>query len=164
MATMDWKSLLKTERQNKPTDVTDPRTDFLTPFEIGAERITYTSVFRRLQGKTQVYPLPIYDYLRTRLTHTNEVANVGRHLATLIAKKIESEKGVQVEPAKVSGIVYAACLAHDLGNPPFGHSGEEAIRDWFEKEKDRKEFAEVLSDDEKNVTFFILTVTLRDFG
>jgi dGTPase len=142
---MDWERLCAPNRQSRFIEVADPRTEFLDPFSIDAERITYTSVFRRLQGKTQVFPLPIYDYLRTRLTHTNEVANVGKHLAKLVGKNIVDRK-INVSPDTLGQIVYTACLAHDLGNPPFGHSGEEAIRDWFDKRKDQSEFSGVLSD------------------
>lgn len=146
---MDWEKLLKPLRQEAFPEAADPRANYMDNFSIDAERIIYTTVFRRLQGKTQVYPLPIYDYLRTRLTHTNEVANVGRNLATLAGEQVKKNCGALIEPVLLGKIVYAACLAHDLGNPPFGHSGEEAIRDWFEQRVDVEPFSEVLKEENK---------------
>ncbi|MEJ7807986.1 MAG: dGTP triphosphohydrolase, partial [Telluria sp.] len=90
---------------------------------------------RRMQDKTQVFPLAESDYVRTRLTHSIEVASVGRSLGTLCGEFILAKGQV---PGMVSqdfgSIVAAACLAHDIGNPPFGHSGEDAIQSWFASE------------------------------
>jgi hypothetical protein len=106
-----------------------------TVFQDDAERIIYTSSFRRLQGKTQVYPFPSFDYLRTRLTHTIEVANAGRVIATTAANQLSGVRPAGINAQDCGDIVYAACLAHDLGNPPFGHIGEYAIQTWFADKK-----------------------------
>lgn len=101
-----------------------------SPFNQDYGRVLYSSAFRRLQDKTQVFPLGRNDYVRTRLTHSLEVANVGRSLAVALADIIRRKEGREAESLPLEGlgdIVAAACLAHDIGNPPFGHSGEEAI-------------------------------------
>jgi dGTPase len=96
------------------------------------DRIVYSSAFRRLQDKTQVFPLAESDYVRTRLTHSIEVSSVGRSLGTLCGEFIlQATPGLAVGPQDFGSIVAAACLAHDIGNPPFGHSGEDAIQSWF---------------------------------
>lgn len=100
----------------------------VTTAERDAERILTSSSFRRLQGKTQVYPLPQTDFVRNRLTHTIEVAHIGRTLTTLIAKRVGASEFFK---ATAPQIVYNACLLHDIGNPPFGHSGESSIREFF---------------------------------
>ena len=94
------------------------------------DRIIFSSAFRRLSDKTQVVPLPRSDYTRQRLTHSLEVSCVGRSLATLVYEQIDSDARQQVAQGDFEAIVAAACLAHDIGNPPFGHFGEKAIQDW----------------------------------
>ena len=143
---MDWPTLMSATRYTGHSTVAGPTGRPMTAYQLDTERIIYTSVFRRLQGKTQVYPLPIYDYLRTRLTHTNEVAFVGKVIARNIAKKIPPAELCGVPPEDISDVVYAACLAHDLGNPPFGHIGEEAIQTWFSRRIKTEPFKNVLSD------------------
>ncbi len=96
------------------------------------DRIVFSSAFRRLQDKTQVFPLSQTDYTRTRLTHTLEASSVGRTLGLLAGKHLV-KMGVKCEPNDVGTIVATAALAHDLGNPPFGHSGEAAIQTWAKK-------------------------------
>jgi dGTPase len=96
------------------------------------DRITFSSAFRRLQDKTQVFPLADNDYVRTRLTHSLEVASVARSLGTRVGSEICQRHQLKENHASDFGeIAHAAALAHDLGNPPFGHSGEDAIRHWF---------------------------------
>src|SRR6185436_3455649 len=100
-------------------------------------RVLYSSPFRRLQMKTQVFPLEGNAAVRSRLTHSLEVAHIGR----LIAEKVYSgmrpeertERGLQDEGKQLAfiNISETACLMHDIGNPPFGHFGEQAIKDWF---------------------------------
>ena len=102
-----------------------------------AEIIIHSSYFRRLQGKTQVYPFPRFDYLRTRLTHSLEVSQIARSIAAKIARKLNEEKKCECF-RYMPTIVHAACLCHDLGNPPYGHIGEEAIKQWFFKIKDER--------------------------
>ncbi|HKJ89237.1 MAG TPA: dNTP triphosphohydrolase, partial [Gammaproteobacteria bacterium] len=95
--------------------------------------IVFSSAFRRLQDKTQVFPLAESDYVRTRLTHSLEVSCVGRSLGTRVGEEIAAREGFElVDPGDFGSIVAAACLAHDIGNPPFGHSGEDAIQHWFQ--------------------------------
>ena len=93
------------------------------------DRIVFSSAFRRLQDKTQVFPLSQTDYTRTRLTHTLEASSVGRTLGILAGKHL-IKSGLACEPEDIGTIVATAALAHDLGNPPFGHSGESAIQTW----------------------------------
>ncbi|MCE1198362.1 MAG: deoxyguanosinetriphosphate triphosphohydrolase [Marinilabiliales bacterium] len=103
-----------------------------TAFQRDYDRIIFSSPFRRLQNKTQVFPLPGSIFVHNRLTHSLEVASVGRSLGHLIS--MELLKSGEAEPDTVSEmgtIVSTACLAHDLGNPPFGHSGETAISHFF---------------------------------
>lgn len=108
----------------------ESRSDFLRDYD----RLVFSSPFRRLQNKTQVFPLPGSIFVHNRLTHSLEVACVGRSLATGVAhalkRKYASEPWVEKLSA-IGEIVSAACLAHDLGNPPFGHSGEKAIATFF---------------------------------
>lgn len=134
MSRMDWRQLLSVRRLGKPglgtTQGLATRTEFVRDYD----RLIFSSAFRRLQDKTQVFPLAKSDYVRTRLTHSLEVASVGRSLGMLAAEvvqKHESGIGDVVIPQDVGTLVAAACLAHDIGNPPFGHAGEDAIREWF---------------------------------
>lgn len=135
---MDWNLLLSTERLGRGKEASqDARSEFQRDYD----RIVYSSAFRRLQDKTQVFPLAESDYVRTRLTHSIEVSCVGRSLGTLagsfVRKKEKFTDDPRFHPQEFGNVVAAACLAHDIGNPPFGHSGEEAIRQWFrERGKD----------------------------
>lgn len=94
------------------------------------DRVIFSSAFRRLSDKTQVVPFPESDYTRQRLTHSLEVSCVGRSLATLVYAFVEKEIAGLVTQGDFEAIVATACLAHDIGNPPFGHFGERAIQDW----------------------------------
>jgi dGTPase len=107
----------------------DERTDYDRDYD----RIVFSSEFRCLHDKTQVFPLSSSDYTRTRLTHSIEASCVGRSLGQLAGRHLVREQGVEVEPSHLGTIVAAACLAHDIGNPPFGHSGEAAIQHWVEQ-------------------------------
>lgn len=127
---MDWNRLLSRTRLGRtgPSENDDSRTDYQRDFD----RIVFSSAFRRLQDKTQVFPLAQNDYVRTRLTHSLEASSVGRTLGTRVGEMIVRRHRLQrVYPPDLGAIVAAACLAHDIGNPPFGHAGEEAIRGWF---------------------------------
>ena len=99
------------------------------------DRLVFSHSFRQLNQKTQVHPLTNQLGIHTRLTHSLEVSCIGRSLGVMAAEKLEAklDNGLPtgVSPADVGVIVQAACLAHDIGNPPFGHAGEYAIRDWF---------------------------------
>nr|SPS06225.1 Deoxyguanosinetriphosphate triphosphohydrolase-like protein [Candidatus Nitrotoga fabula] len=126
---MKWKKLLSSKRLGrKGTQQEGVRSEYQRDYD----RIVYSSAFRRLQDKTQVFPLAESDYVRTRLTHSIEVSSVGRSLGTLIGDFIiKKEHMTDVQPQEFGNIVAAACLAHDIGNPPLGHSGEQAISSWF---------------------------------
>ena len=104
-----------------------------TQFQRDYDRIIFSSPFRRMQNKTQVFPLPEHVFVHNRLTHSLEVASVGRSLGNLLAEKLVSEFSENKLISEIGTIVSTACLAHDLGNPPFGHSGEAAISNFFEK-------------------------------
>ena len=129
---MKWEDLLLDERFRLSTT---KKEDGRSQFQKDIDRITFSSAFRRLGRKTQVHPLNDNDHIHTRLSHSLEVACVGRSLGTLIGNflKKENELPSQFTPLNVGEIVQAACLAHDIGNPPFGHAGEEIIRKWFEE-------------------------------
>lgn len=127
---MEWQRLVSTMRLGREHDRGDSgsRTEYMRDWD----RLVYSSAFRRLQDKTQVFPLSDSDYVRTRLTHSIEVSSVGRSLGLLCGEFIaEREPTLGMAPQDFGSIVAAACLAHDLGNPPFGHSGEAAIQAWF---------------------------------
>ncbi|MFP4131333.1 MAG: deoxyguanosinetriphosphate triphosphohydrolase [Thiohalospira sp.] len=126
---MDWERLLTNHRLGD--DERPGGAEFRTDFQRDFDRIIFSSAFRRLQDKTQVFPLAESDYVRTRLTHSLEVASVGRSLGTRVGEEVVRREGFsEVGPGDIGAIVAAACLAHDIGNPPFGHSGEDAIRHW----------------------------------
>ena len=126
---MQWQHLLSRARlgsQEAPR-ASSARTDFQRDFD----RVVFSSAFRRMQDKTQVFPLSKVDYVRTRLTHSLEASSIGRSLGTLVGERVIERHGLDAfEAADFGAIVAAACLAHDIGNPPFGHSGEDAIRHW----------------------------------
>ena len=109
-------------------------------FERDYDRLVFSSPFRRLQNKTQVFPLPGSIIVHNRLTHSLEVSCVGRSLANEVAKLLRPRYATEPWAYKLreaGDIVAAACLAHDLGNPPFGHSGEKTIGEFFAKGKGR---------------------------
>jgi dGTPase len=128
----EWGQLLSADRlgrKRKPTPLDPARSEFRRD----ADRITFSTAFRRLQDKTQVFPLADNDYVRTRLTHSLEVSSVGRSLGARVGAVLCQRHRLAAHGSDFGDIVAAAALAHDLGNPPFGHSGEDAIRHWFAK-------------------------------
>lgn len=134
---MQWASLYSDQRSTD-TDNTTSRDELRTSFIKDYDRIIFSSAFRRLQNKTQVFPLPGPAFVHNRLTHSLEVASVGRSLGTavgrIIAEKYEQQQGqafASFYRHELSSVISSACLAHDIGNPPFGHSGEDAIRHYF---------------------------------
>ena len=128
---MSWSSLLNDERLRRPDDT---GTKGRSPFQQDIDRIVFSSGFRRLAHKTQVHPLADNDHIHTRLTHSVEVASVGRSLGTIAGSEIAPRLGEKEITADAFGyIVQAARLAHDIGNPPFGHSGEASIGNYFKK-------------------------------
>lgn len=145
---MQWEQLLSLRRQgDKGKRLRKEQDDTRLGFEVDYDRIIFSSAFRSLQDKTQVIPLSKTDFVHTRLTHSLEVSVVGRSLGRLVGKKIIEKYPYLSEihgyhMNDFGAIVAAASLAHDIGNPPFGHSGEKAIGEYFkigggQKYKDR---------------------------
>ena len=136
---MDWRTLLQPRRIGRNGQMAGPsgapdldelRTEFFRDWD----RIVFCSAFRRLQDKTQVHPMAKTDYVRTRLTHSLEVASVGRSLGMQAGRVVSAlDPGLRhlASPQDMGAIVAAACLMHDIGNPPFGHAGESAIQEYF---------------------------------
>jgi dGTPase len=104
-----------------------------SPFHKDHDRIIFSGAFRRLGRKTQVHPVSSNDHIHTRLTHSLEVSCVGRSLGMRVGEVLRDELPNWCSPADLGMVVQSACLAHDIGNPPFGHSGEDAIRHWFQQ-------------------------------
>lgn len=126
---MDWNRLLTPRRFAKP-DAAAGETG-RSEFHRDYDRIVFSGAFRRLGRKTQVHPLAGNDHVHTRLTHSLETASVGRSLGMRAYDLLRGQLPPDVPPSSLGEIVQAACLAHDIGNPPFGHAGEEAIRAFF---------------------------------
>lgn len=119
---------------------TDDQSFARDEFQRDFDRIIFSSPFRRLQNKTQVFPLPGSVFVHNRLTHSLEVASVGRSLGNILSNQLRENNEASGEKVLGMGsIVSAACLAHDMGNPSFGHSGEKAISRYF-KDGDGKEW------------------------
>lgn len=135
---MDWSRLLCSERtRGKRTGANFGSSDLRTEFEKDYHRIINSASFRRMQDKTQVFPLDKSDFIRTRLTHSLEVSSFGRSLGQNISERILRDKRdksfLPEYKAHVCDILQCAGLLHDIGNPPFGHFGETAIRQWFKE-------------------------------
>ena len=168
---MDWRKLLSVKRiselggcennNSSKSQFKDPR----SPFERDYDQIAFSYPFRRLQDKTQVIPFPEFDFVHTRLTHSLEVASVGRSFGKLVAKLIKNKEKKEVvdevfkenTPSDIGALIAAACLAHDIGNPPFGHFGEDSISNYFRQRRD--EFERCKKEDNK----YYFTKTLFDF-
>lgn len=129
---MNWKQLISNKRLGQELRHTE-RHDERSEFKRDYDRLIFSAPFRRLQNKTQVFPLPGSVFVHNRLTHSLEVASVGMSLGNDVARDIikrhPEHAGTVIE--ELGTIVASACLAHDLGNPPFGHSGEKAIQTFF---------------------------------
>ncbi len=134
---MHWEQLLSLKRQGDTGKrLRSEQDDTRLGFEVDYDRIIFSAAFRSLQDKTQVIPLSKTDFVHTRLTHSLEVSVVGRSIGRLVGKKIIEKYPYLKEihgfhMNDFGAIVAAACLAHDIGNPPFGHSGEKAIGEYF---------------------------------
>lgn len=130
---MNWEQLISSKRFGLE-ELYDEKKQDRTDFQIDYDRLIFSAPFRRLQNKTQVFPLPGSIFVHNRLTHSIEVSSVGRSLGVAVSKVLK-EKYIhsKVNFDEISSIVAAACLAHDLGNPPFGHSGEAAITSYFKE-------------------------------
>lgn len=127
---MNWAQLLHAGRNGaEPKDRNGIRRE---PYIIDADRISFSAPFRRLANKTQVHPLHDHDHIHHRLIHSVETASVGRSLGMGVGQWLEEEDHIAPGTRHdIAGMIQAACLAHDIGNPPFGHSGENAIGAWF---------------------------------
>jgi dGTPase len=145
---MQWKKLLTSQRLGRD-DV--PTNQYRSDFQRDYDRIVFCPAFRRLQDKTQVFPLASTDFVRTRLTHSIEVSCVARNLGTMIGRRMKKSAllGPEFYASDLGNIAAAASLAHDLGNPPFGHSGEAAIQRWFTESKEAAKFKKKLSPEEQ---------------
>jgi dGTPase len=137
---MNWENLLSLKRfgdTEKRLRINQDETRL--GFEVDFDRVIFSDSFRSLQDKTQVVPLSKTDFVHTRLTHSLEVSSVARSLGRIVGKQLLEkypnlkEKGYQIND--FGAIVAAAALAHDIGNPPFGHSGEKAIGEYFKSGK-----------------------------
>lgn len=133
---MNLNQIYTNQRTGNNPNTKASRTDFQRDFD----RIIFSSAFRRLQNKTQVFPLPGSVFVHNRLTHSLEVSSVGRSLGSVIGEFIhDSFKSDLTEDSKsfylhnLSNVIAAACLCHDVGNPAFGHSGEDAIASYFDR-------------------------------
>ena len=129
---MNWQQLISNKRlgqEHRHTERHDDRTEFKRDYD----RLIFSAPFRRLQNKTQVFPLPGSIFVHNRLTHSLEVASVGMSLgndvARILCERHPELRGTNFE--QIGTIVATACLAHDMGNPPFGHSGEKAMQTFF---------------------------------
>lgn len=133
---MDWNKLLTNKRlgqEYRHSERHDDRTEFKRDYD----RLIFSAPFRRLQNKTQVFPLPGSIFVHNRLTHSLEVASVGMSLGNDVASRIIAKNPhfIGTMLPEIGTIVSTACLAHDMGNPPFGHSGEKAIQTFFTEGK-----------------------------
>ena len=131
---MEWEKLLTDSRLGERHPAKQKLSDGRSEFQKDFDRIVFSPAFRRLQDKTQVFPLPESDFVHTRLTHSLEVSCVGRSLGNLVGETVikrHPSLGDRFTKFHFGEIAAAACLAHDIGNPPFGHSGEDAIAEYF---------------------------------
>lgn len=139
---MQWQQLLSTQRfkvkdgcvlPGSASASSDIESGLRTDFHIDHDRVVFSSAFRRLGRKTQVHPLAVNDHTHNRLTHSVEVASVGRSLGNRVGMMLKESGHLPAgfTPFDIGTVVQVACLAHDIGNPPFGHTGEDALREWF---------------------------------
>ena len=151
---MNWTQLLSTKRFGMEA-YHAKRPDDRSEFQRDYDRLIFSAPFRRLQNKTQVFPLPGSVFVHNRLTHSLEVACVGRSLGTSVAHRLQTRDAV-VSPflEEIGAIVSAACLAHDLGNPPFGHSGEKAIATFFSEGNGQHLQSKMTAEEWKDCTCF----------
>ncbi|MGM0596908.1 MAG: dGTP triphosphohydrolase [Myxococcota bacterium] len=134
-----WLEIISHKRTGSNSPDNYDRTEFQRDFD----RLVFSSTFRRLQNKTQVFPLPGSVFVHNRLTHSLEVASVGRSLGKIVGKcllekNIIKDNKTHLFEYELQNIIASASLAHDIGNPPFGHSGEKAIANYFKKNKNKE--------------------------
>lgn len=154
---MEWQKLYSARRSGSENKTGNSPETIRNSFLRDYDRIIFSSAFRRLQNKTQVFPLPGPVFVHNRLTHSLEVASVGRSIGKAVGDAIaekyrdEDEEFKEFYKYELPSVIAAACLAHDIGNPPFGHSGEDAIRVFFRQleGETRKRFTEQLSENQQ---------------
>lgn len=148
---MKWEALLNDGRRRKTRSPVDRRSEFERDFD----RAVFSTPVKRLQDKAQVFPLEPHDAIRTRLTHSLEVSSVARGLARRSAKWLLDKKEISEGEDRFIEAIAATCgLIHDLGNPPFGHAGEGAIRDWF-NQRDQQKLRDSLGNKEQLIQDFL---------
>ena len=152
---MEWKQLISNKRfgqEHKHAERHDDRSEFKRDYD----RLIFSSAFRRLQNKTQVFPLPGSIFVHNRLTHSLEVASVGMSIGNDISRRVIRKRPELKDTLfeEIGTIVSAACLAHDLGNPSFGHSGEKAIQTFFSEGPGQKIKSMVSSEFWDDITHF----------
>lgn len=133
-AALDWNTCFSSKRYGYDRRIVGGRTEYQRDFD----RLIFSAPFRKLQGKTQVFPLPTKGFVHNRLTHSLEVASVGRSLGQIVGERIADLPDLTAEAQEffkydLSAVVAAGCLAHDIGNPAFGHFGEKAISSFFDE-------------------------------
>lgn len=143
---MQWQRLLTSKRYGH-AEMAEKEVG-RSHFHKDQDRIIFSSAFRRLGRKTQVHPMALNDHIHTRLTHSIEVGSLGRSLGIRVGEQIQEQLPDWASPYDIGMIVQSACLAHDIGNPPFGHAGEYAIRDWF-KQPRNSHFLEGLDEQQR---------------
>jgi dGTPase len=151
-----WSQLISPVRLGLEFRTYNEPEEIRTAFQRDYDRIIFSSPFRRLQNKTQVFPLPGSIFVHNRLTHSLEVASVGRSLGNLVAIGL-AKRGDHTDAATLSEIgtiVSTACLAHDMGNPPFGHSGENAISNFFRKGQGKTLLDQLPAEQQSDFTCF----------
>lgn len=146
-----WENLLSQNRYDNNGKIILDSSDknHRNSFHKDYDRLIFSNSFRRLSKKTQVHPLSNNDHVHNRLTHSLEVASVGRSLGLQASEIINRKYDLKINPYDVAYIIQTACLAHDIGNPPFGHAGEEVIKEWFCK-NEKEIFLRSLSEGEIN--------------
>jgi len=148
---MNWEKLLNPNRLGMKRNSNLSRDGLRSEFDRDYDRLIFSHPFRRLQDKTQVFPIPEHDFVHNRLTHSLEVSSVGRSLGKSVGTKVIDNHPPLAEkftPHDFGAVVAAASLAHDLGNPPFGHSGEESISSFFKSGDVHEKFRPLVSEKE----------------
>jgi len=151
---MDWHQLLSAQRLGAQAAQETRALTGRSDFHKDHDRIVFSSPFRRLGRKTQVHPMTENDHVHTRLTHSIEVGCVGRSLGILAGQTLAGQLPADISPYDLGAIVQAACIAHDIGNPPFGHAGEYAIRDWFRRDEHAYLFQHLTEDERRDLRTF----------
>ena len=152
MGLMEWSPLLKLHRLGcPPGDDWRENSQARSELQRDFDRVLFSAPFRRLNSKTQVFPFPQVDGIHNRLTHSLECSSVGRSLGMLIGSNLHRKERIGSNGGwEIGALVSAACLAHDIGNPPFGHSGEKAIVEFFYENDIGQQVLEPLSQKQRS--------------